>query len=840
MIKSKSASFNRSFSKHITAVLAFFIFNISFIHSKTIFFDTAYGNSGNIASKIQKAINSAADGDIIVFNSPKYNFDGATIVTINKAITFRGKTPVNGFNANKRGASGIRTVWNNTSSFLLRSDNIKFANVSIIKKNLGEDIFDILIDARHTTYLAPNPIAVTQEQYKGIEFQNVILDGGAYSIHTGNGIGLKMTNSSLINYRRIGYWANRFGRTNFSRKASLVKCEIKPDGTVGFDDRAISLDAGNSEYPTIWNFRNTLFKNCLIEDSGIALSRIENVTIEGCTFNDTTGAVDLVHIEEFSNDIRVRNNTFNCRVKNTNNSSRIVQLDRELQVSSDLEFINNRIVGTYNFFISAYAPSKITITGNNFTKANAVNNNAIDFSFYEARSREPIPNELASNDIKIVNNPGLNLPKNKGIRMNIPRNNAKIEIKGVPNSLRRITRITPAAAILPNGIYTITNKANGKKLTASGSGIVTTNGNGANTQWRITFNPPYTYHIQNVGNKRYLETHLGYTEFDIINDKPQNIFPFLNAATGALPFWAITKSGNDYEFFPGGNEKQSILSTNGSKPINLVHGVGIDRNYVRFVIPIKNAAKWSIKPVSASTPAPTNPNPGNGNTQNAPIGKIIWLKSNNGASAYVSARKDEPFAPLRAIATRVAKWEQFLVVDAGNGKVHLKAMANNKYVQARINENSQLVARSTNKNGWETFTWESKAGNRVVLKAFNDKYVTARLGITSKELGAISNKIGGWDTYTWGVVNNSGQKIIDATIDSQFSGYAVYPNPANVNEMVTIEGATTNEMVTIYGINGQLIDRKVVDSNNQIDVTHLSTGIYFLKINAKTLKLSVK
>ena len=60
---------------------------------------------------------------------------------------------------------------------------------------------------------------------------------------------------------------------------------------------------------------------------------------------------------------------------------------------------------------------------------------------------------------------------------------------------------------------------------------------------------------------------------------------------------------------------------------------------------------------------------------NAPLGQTIWLVTTNN-NQYVSARTDQTNAPLDASVTQVQGWEQFDVVDAGNGYIALRAHAN--------------------------------------------------------------------------------------------------------------------------------------------------------------------
>src|SRR5437868_6077533 len=69
----------------------------------------------------------------------------------------------------------------------------------------------------------------------------------------------------------------------------------------------------------------------------------------------------------------------------------------------------------------------------------------------------------------------------------------------------------------------------------------------------------------------------------------------------------------------------------------------------------------------------------------APLGQVIWLQTTNNHN-YVSTRTDQTNSPLEAIVTQVQAWEEFDVLDAGNGLIALRSHANNNYVSARIDQ----------------------------------------------------------------------------------------------------------------------------------------------------------
>ncbi|ARV08403.1 hypothetical protein BTO05_01620 [Winogradskyella sp. PC-19] len=71
--------------------------------------------------------------------------------------------------------------------------------------------------------------------------------------------------------------------------------------------------------------------------------------------------------------------------------------------------------------------------------------------------------------------------------------------------------------------------------------------------------------------------------------------------------------------------------------------------------------------------------------------------------------------------------------------------------------------------------------------------------------------------------------------DFNFSNYSIYPNPTN--SILSIKGLKTSENVEVYNLSGQKLLTKTIDTNrNTINVSQLSAGIYFLKINNESIK----
>src|SRR3569833_2220118 len=78
-----------------------------------------------------------------------------------------------------------------------------------------------------------------------------------------------------------------------------------------------------------------------------------------------------------------------------------------------------------------------------------------------------------------------------------------------------------------------------------------------------------------------------------------------------------------------------------------------------------------------------------GGTGGAPIGQTITLKGFN--NMYVSG--EDGTQAMNCNRATAGTWEQFLVVDAGNGKVSLQSMG--KYVSSKNNTQAITCNRAT-------------------------------------------------------------------------------------------------------------------------------------------------
>ncbi len=606
---------NNSMSLFSQLVLIAFICIFSTANAKTWYINKTQGRN-----VLQALIDNASDGDLIYFvdggAGNDYDMSGPPIL-VNKAITFQGAYS-GAYNSNVRGTSGILTNLTNVVSFLIRSNGVKFKSIKITAVN--NEV--VLMDARSERYNTnfTNPGYTANDQYEGIEFTNVELNSGFYSCFAGNGMQADFTNVSFIDFGRIGYINDRRTRVNGMKKVTFNRCRFKPlppSGDFGFDSRGISLDAGNTSYPVVWSGNGTYINECNFENTGVAFSRIKNIVVSNNKFTDDTALVDMIHAEEFSNDFTITGNEFVCNAApaapRTFERSRIITLDSELQAVTDFTISNNVVTGEYNFFVNGYAPTNIRIKNNDLSDGFPYNASYIDFRYYENRLKtgEGIDanQEFVSRAITITGNTGFK-NWNKECRINVPNTGGAINIDYSQFGGGKVVlnAINEPVALRNNGIYEIVNAGNiNKNLASNGAGtygLITKEGVTNNSvKWEFEWVPPYYYHIKNVDTGMYLETHKGYTETEIKENKPENVYPFVNYAGSAKPKWILRKTGYDglFKILPAGNEKQSVLSLEANAYPKLIKHKKFNSDGTRSIKEPDNFGKWWINPSFASS-----------------------------------------------------------------------------------------------------------------------------------------------------------------------------------------------------------------------------------------------
>ena len=64
----------------------------------------------------------------------------------------------------------------------------------------------------------------------------------------------------------------------------------------------------------------------------------------------------------------------------------------------------------------------------------------------------------------------------------------------------------------------------------------------------------------------------------------------------------------------------------------------------------------------------------------------------------------------------------------------------------------------------------------------------------------------------------------------------VYPNPTESSILFKSKENLSNQKVTIYNTSGQLVAEKTIQSDNSVDLSNLSSGIYVIQLSAEPKK----
>jgi len=125
-------------------------------------------------------------------------------------------------------------------------------------------------------------------------------------------------------------------------------------------------------------------------------------------------------------------------------------------------------------------------------------------------------------------------------------------------------------------------------------------------------------------------------------------------------------------------------------------------------------------------------------TSGPPIGQTITLKGFN--NQYVSGENGTQ--PMNCNRPTAQAWEQFLVVDEGNGNVALQSMG--KYVSSE-NGTQAITCNRTSVGAWETFKWGTNADGTITLQGNNGRFVSSENG--TQPMTCNRTTASGWESF---------------------------------------------------------------------------------------------
>ncbi|HVW94810.1 MAG TPA: glycoside hydrolase family 30 beta sandwich domain-containing protein [Mucilaginibacter sp.] len=127
-----------------------------------------------------------------------------------------------------------------------------------------------------------------------------------------------------------------------------------------------------------------------------------------------------------------------------------------------------------------------------------------------------------------------------------------------------------------------------------------------------------------------------------------------------------------------------------------------------------------------------------GGGSGAPVGQTITLKGFN--NLYVSSENGTQ--PMNCNRTTAQGWEQFLVVDEGNGKIALQSQG--KYVSSE-NGTQAITCNRTSVGDWEKFTWGTNPDGTITLQGNNGKFVSSENGTQAMTCNRATAS--GWESF---------------------------------------------------------------------------------------------
>ncbi len=225
-----------------------------------------------------------------------------------------------------------------------------------------------------------------------------------------------------------------------------------------------------------------------------------------------------------------------------------------------------------------------------------------------------------------------------------------------------------------------------------------------------------------------------------------------------------------------------------------------------------------------------NPNP----PANAPIGSVVTLRGNN--NMFVSGENGTQ--AMRCDRASAGTWEQFAVIDAGNGKIGLRSM--NKFVSSENGAASGITCNRTTIGGtgsWEHFDWVVNPGRKDFLRGSNAQYVTSNNGVGAMTCNKAT--VGAWEAFTVTVVGTARQRTneVDRSVDPVENKLTrntlVYPNPVVGHKInVDISDNTERATITLTNADGRIVsERETTDVSSELDLDkNIKPGLYYMII----------
>lgn len=242
------------------------------------------------------------------------------------------------------------------------------------------------------------------------------------------------------------------------------------------------------------------------------------------------------------------------------------------------------------------------------------------------------------------------------------------------------------------------------------------------------------------------------------------------------------------------------------------------------------SSAWAVVGACNGANPPTDPEDPQ-EPSKAPIGKTIWLKGFNGQ--YVSS--ENGVQPMNCNRSDVQGWEQFLVVDAGNGKIALSSQG--KYVSSG-NGTAAMTCAALTIQAWEQFTWIVNADNTIALQGSNGMFVSSENG--TKAMTCNRPAAQGWEAFHWGAINAARTatvaRTVDPVSDNKVITASVYPNPIGKDNTFTVTMGQFDVKqpvrITILDLNKKVVASQTASAGVvKVSTAGIPAGFYIVVIS---------
>jgi|GEM_PF-717423 len=215
----------------------------------------------------------------------------------------------------------------------------------------------------------------------------------------------------------------------------------------------------------------------------------------------------------------------------------------------------------------------------------------------------------------------------------------------------------------------------------------------------------------------------------------------------------------------------------------------------------------------------------NGQATQAPIGQTIWLRGFN--NAYVSSKN--AVGPMWCNAAAVQGWNQFLVGDAGNGKITLSNLG--KFVSSENGEQPMNCNRDA-ADEWEQFDWVVNANGSISLRGSNGLFVSSENG--EQAMNCNRDEAAGWEEFAWGVVTAAAKTAAISELSATEVAGLLYPNPVKSGEAVTLAirhtADKTPATLVVTDSHGNVQFTQTVALGQRIALPALPKGVFICKV----------